>query len=262
MNVLLTVLAAVFGLILLIVLLLLFGNVSIRIAFNGELRLIASFLGFRYTILSPEKTKKKNKKRDLSLLQNPDRILRRERKRQKKAAEKARQKRLRAQERAARKRLEKQKKKEQRENQAELTPTPNLKENLEMVLALLKKLGAALQGKFRLRVYKMHLYVATDNAADTAILYGVIVQTASILLQWIQLYAMPIHRDPDSMIIEPDYLRDKSRADIDIRCSIRPYRLVGIALKMLPAFIKEQQKAKQKALLRQKKEQLKKEKIQ
>ena len=89
MNVLLTVLAAVFGLILLIVLLLLFGNVSIRIAFNGELRLIASFLGFRYTILSPEKTKKKNKKRDLSLLQNPDRILRRERKRQKKAAEKA-----------------------------------------------------------------------------------------------------------------------------------------------------------------------------
>ncbi len=258
MNVLLTVLAVVFGLIFLIVFLLLFGNASIRIIFNGELRLIASFLGIRYTIVSPEKTKKKKKLRDLSLFRDPDRILRQERRRQQKEAEKAKLKKQRAQERAARKKLEKQRKKEQKEKESELTPTPNLKENLEMVLALLKKLGEALQGRFRLRVYKMHLYIATDNAADTAILYGVIVQTAATLLQWIQLHAMPIHRDPDSMIIEPDYLSDKSRADIDIRCSIRPYRLIGVALKILPTFIKEQQKAKRKALLRHKAEQMKK----
>lgn len=252
MTVLFIILGIIFGPLLLIGLLILVGKVSVRIIFNGEISVIVYAYGIKYTIISPEKKKKKEHP-PLEESPHSDRALQKAWRRQRKRALKAQRKQARAALKAKQKQIEKRKKQHEKQKQAAAEkdiPSPNLKENLEMILALLKKLGKVTKKRFRVRVKRMHLYIGTDNAADTAILYGVIVQTASILLQWINDHAIPIRRKKDSMSIQPDYLASSCRADVDIICSVHLRSVVSIGLRMLFSFFKEKKRANQKALER------------
>lgn len=250
MWILLIILAILLGLLLLVGLLILVGKVSVRIIFRGDISVIVSAFGIRYTIISPEKKRKKEHPK-LSPCPHSDRALQREWKKQRSLAKKAARKKALDAEKARKKALEKQKKKELKQQQKstskDAVPSPNLKENLEMILALLKKFAQVTQKKFRVHVRRMHIYIATDNAADTAILYGVVVQAAAAILQWINDHAIPIHRKKDSMTIQPDYLSSTSRADIDITCSVHLRSVVSIGVRMLFTFLKERKLAKQKA---------------
>ena len=260
MWILLIILAVLLGLLLLIGLLILLGKVSVRIIFRGDISVIVYAFGIRYTVISPEKKAKKEHP-PLSPCPHSDRALQREWRKQRRLAKKAARKKAKKAEQERKKQLEKQKKKQLKQQQKDAAkdaavPSPNLKENLEMILALLKKLGQVTQKRFRVHVRRMHIYIATDNAADTAILYGVIVQAAAAILQWIDHNAIPIRRKQDSMTIQPDYLSDTCRADIDITCSVHLRSVVAIGVRMLLAFFKERKLAKQKAIDRiQKKEQ-------
>ena len=116
-----------------------------------------------------------------------------------------------------------------------------------MILALLQKLYAQTQGKLTLKVKRMHLFVGTEDAAQTALLYAVILQSATFLLQWIQTHFMRIKRREGAMIIQPDYTSGKTHADIDIICSIRLIRAVKLGLSMLFAYQKEKSLANRRA---------------
>ena len=250
MTVLFIILGIIFGPLLLISLLIFIGKIKVRIIFNGELSVIVSAFGIRYTVMSPKKKWKKEHPK-LSKCPHSDRALQKEWKRQRKRAIKAERKRSQAALKAKQKQIEKRKKQHEKKAQASKDiPSPNLKENLEIILALLKKLGKVTQRKFHIHVRRMHLYIGTDNAADTAILYGVIVQSASYLLQWINDHAIPIHRKKDSMIIQPDYLASSCRADVDIICSVRLRSVVSIGVRMLFTFFKERKRANEKAIAR------------
>ena len=239
------------GLVLLVLLLLLLGKAKIRIVCREKVRVVASVLGIRYTLVS-DKEPKPHEPRDLSRCLNPDRALRRELRRQRRESAKAWKKQLRDQRKAEKKAAKKRKKKQLQKQSSQKKPTPNIKEKLEMIFSLLKQLYRHTNGKFRLYIRRMHIQVATDNAADTAVLYGVVVASASCILQWLQDHFIPIRRKEGSMQIRPDYLSEKSHADIDIVCSVRLYRVVGIALRMLIAYGKEKRLSHQKALRRAK----------
>lgn len=242
MHPLLIVLMALGGLLLLILLLLIFGHARIRIRCREKLRVTIRVCGIPYTLVSDSEPKEKDG-RDLSRCYNPDAVLRRELRRQKRLARKAEKKRLRAEAKAARRA---KKKKELAVKHAK-KPTPNLKEKLDMILALLQKLYAQTQGKLTLKVKRMHLYVGTGDAAQTALLYAAILQSATFLLQWIQLHFMRIKRREGAMIIEPDYTSGKTHADIDIICSIRLIRAVKLGVAMLLAYRKEKSLADRRA---------------
>lgn len=248
MNPFLIIAAILGGLILLILLLLLIGKAKIRIVCKEKLRVVIYVFGIPFTLVSDKEPREK-KTKDLSRCYNPDRALRRELRRQKKEAAKA----LKKQRKADRKAAQKAKKKQLKKQAQASKPTPNLQDKLEMVFSLLKQLYRHTNGKFRLHIRRMHLYVGTENAADTAILYGVILGSASCILQWLQNHFIPIRRKPGAMTVQPDYLSQKCYADIDIVCSVRLYRAVGIGTKMLMAYRKENQLANKKAKHRQKK---------
>lgn len=242
MHPLLIVLLALGGLLLLILLLLMFGHAKIRIRCKEKLRVTVHVCGIPYTLVS-DKDPKERDARDLSRCYNPDAALRRELRRQKRLAKKAEKKRLRAKAKAAR-RAEKKKNLAAKHVKK---PTPNLKEKLDMILALLQKLYAQTQGKLTLKVKRMHLFVGTEDAAQTALLYAVILQSATFLLQWIQTHFMRIKRREGAMIIQPDYTSGKTHADIDIICSIRLIRAVKLGLSMLFAYQKEKSLANRRA---------------
>ena len=239
-------LAAIAGLILLIVLLLCLGVAKIRITCIQKPKVVASVFGIRFTLVSDKEPKKAEK--DLSRCRNPERALKKELRRQRKEAEKALKKKQKAAEKAARK---KEKKKEKKALAA-TQPTPNIKENLETITALVKKLYTVTRGKIKIHVKKMDIAVATGDAAKTAMLYGVVVQGVSYLLQFMETHFTHIRREPGDMRVRADYLSAKTHAEIDIIFSIRLCRALGIGLKMLSAYRLEKRIAMKKARRRMK----------
>ncbi len=225
-----------------------FGNASIRIVAQDELRVIVSICGFRFTVY-PDKKNKPKKIKNLAKCRNPERILKREMRRQQRAEEKARRKKERAAKRAA-KRAEKKTGVPQK-----YCPVPNLKENLEMIVALLKKLYAETKGKVRLRIYKLHISIATDDAAQTAILYGVVVQLVSYLLGYVDQTFAAIERKDGDLIVEPDYAATECRAAIDLACTVKIRRGLFILLNMMDAYDLEKTKTYGKAARREKEQQ-------
>ncbi|MBQ2249913.1 MAG: DUF2953 domain-containing protein [Clostridia bacterium] len=242
MHPLLIVLTVLGGLLLLLLLLLLLGHARVRIRCPGKaLRVTLSVCGLPFTLLSDAEKEIPDPKD----LEHPEALLRRERRRQRRAEKRAEKKRLRAREKAA-------KRAEQKRAREKGQPTPNLKEKLEMILALLQLLYRETGGKLRLRVRRLHLWVGTDDAAKTAILYGVVLQSATYLLQWIDTHLLRIDRREGAMTVEPDFVSGKCHADIDLTCSIRLYTALVIGVRMLLAFQREKATAMRKAILREK----------
>jgi len=245
MHPLLIVLLAIGGLILLLLLLLLFGSASVRLTCTTKKpRVVVSVLGIRFTVLSDRDPDEATT--DLSQCRNPKRVLARELRRQKKLAAKAEEKKR----RAALKAAEKAKKKKEKKALAATRPSPNLKENLDMVLALLKKLYAVTRGKMKVRVKQLLVSVATGDAAKTAILYGSVVASVAAIIEFIERKFTRIHRRSGEMQVSADYLSSKSHVEIDIICSIRLYRAAFIGISMLLAWKRERNAALKKARVR------------
>ena len=241
MDVFLTITAVIVGLILLLIPLFHFGRVTLRIVYRDTVRVTVSVLGIPFTLFS-SKQKSKKKRRALTACKNPDRVLARERRRQRRLARKAAKKRLRD---------ERKKRKKGATASKSTAPAPNLKENLEMVFALIRRCHAEAQGQLRLTLRRMHLYVATEDAAKTAILYGVISQSLAYLLEWIDEHFVEVVQKEDSVVCVADFASQKTRADIDVRLSVRTKDGLLLAWRLYSIFSEEQTIAGDKALARQ-----------
>lgn len=222
-------------------LLILFGSAKIHIVCREKLRVAVSVFGIRFTLVS-DKEKKEKKKKALEACRNPDKALKKELKRQIKAAKKAEKKRLKALKKAE---------KHKASTSTKKRATPNLKENLEMILALLKKLYAETRGNIKIHFRKMHIYVGTDDAAKTAILYGIIVQSVSYILNLVEEKFTHVKRRRGDVSVEPDYTSGQCSADIDLICTVKIRRAISMALSMLLAYNKERSTAYKKAALRE-----------
>ena len=223
---------------------LLFGRVGIRITYRETLKVVLSACGIRHP-LYPEKEPRKRPVRDLSKCRNPDAVLQRELKKQEKALEKAKQRKL---EKRAKRKRKKKSETPLPANQVEVTT--NLREKLDMILAILKKLYDETHGKLKIHLRRMQITVGAEDAAKTAILYGVILQGASYILNFIEEGFNPIDRKYGDVSVSPDYLSGKCKADIDIRLSVKLWRFIRIVIVMLLSYQKEKDLAYQKAAIR------------
>ena len=243
MIVLITILIILGVLLLSAVLILFVGNAKIRVTTSNDIRVVASVCGIPFTIY-PDKNSEPQKPKNLTRCRNPEKVLKRELQRQERLKEKAGRKKEKAAQRAA-KRNEKKIGVPQK-----YCPVPNLKENLEMGLALAKKFYHKTHGKIRIRVNKLHIRVAADEAAHTALLYGVVIQIVSTILNYVdQYYAALEHKEGD-ISINPDYSNSECSADIDITFSAKVWRAIIMIIDMMEAYDAEKKIAYRKAALR------------
>ena len=225
------------------VLIFFFGNAKIRVLTKDQIRVVASVCGIPFTIY-PDKKDSQKKPRNLARCRNPEAILRRELRRQERAKAKAERKKERAARRAA-KRSEKKIGIPQK-----YCPVPNIKENLEMVLALLKKFYYKTRGKIRIRINKLHIRVSADEAAHTAILYGIVTQLLHTIVTYVENnYALLEGRD-ENISVNPDYVSTECSADVDIVFSAKIWRALFIFIEMVDAYDAEKKIAYRKAALR------------
>ena len=230
------------------VLIFFFGNAKIRVISKDRIRVVASVCGISFTIY-PDKKDAPKKPRNLARCRNPEAVLRRELKRQQRAKEKAERKKQRAARRAA-KRAEKK-----TGIPKKYCPVPNLKENLEMVLALLKKFYHKTRGKIRIKVNKLHIRVSTDDAAHTAILYGVVAQLVYRIVVYVEENYTALERRDGDLLVEPDYASSECSADVDVVLSARIWRAIFIFVDMVNAYDAEKKIAYRKATLRKREKQ-------
>lgn len=236
------------------VLVILLGSIRVRIVYRDRLKVQVGTCGINVTVLS-DKKKKEKKHPPLKACKHPERVLKKELKKQERARVKAAKKAEERRRKAALKKAKKKAQKAQKVQQASKpkVPTPNVKENLDMILALLKKLYRVTRGSIHVHFRKMHIAVATGDAAKTAIRYGIIVQSASYLLNFVEETFTHLKRDFGDMTVYPDYTSSKTKVDLDIVCRIRILKLISIGISMLLAFLGERAKAKKKAVLRARK---------
>lgn len=228
------VLGVLFGLLFLILLLFFFGKAGIRIRYDGKMKITAYVLSFPITLIG--KTQPTSTKKDLAQCKHPERVLKKELKKQKKAAKKAYQKALEKKKRKAQHALQK---KLQKANQ----PSLGIHDHLGIILEILKVLREETRGKVRVRVRKIKIRVATEDAAKTAVLYGVILQSASYLMEWINQRFCVVCRKKDELQIVPDYLSFSSSANVDIYCSMSVFQIAMLAARLLSTHKEETEKA-------------------
>lgn len=125
------------------------------------------------------------------------------------------------------------------------------------VPALLRTVGAALSaavprfGRYmKVTVARLHVAVATGDAASTAILYGAVVQSAAYiaaLLDSLSVLNKPQKADVD---IRADYLSESTTADVEIGLHLRIWQIFDILFKTAFAALKARAGSSGKKALR------------
>lgn len=212
----------VIGILLLFFVFLFSLRAKLTIAYDGDFGMSVQVLCFRFRIL-PKREKKGPHSMSRSKAQKIRKKL--EKKADKKRAKKA----------------EKQKKKQHEKEHPTEKPKKSLSEILDLI-SLCRKLAAKVIRKFfghlRIDVARLHLTVATGDAATTAIAYGAVTESVALLypvLESVKTFRVPDMADVD---IRADFCADSMDADILISFSLRVWHVFDIAFGALFTFIR------------------------
>lgn len=153
------------------------------------------------------------------------RLAKRQRKAERRAAKKALKKQKKAAAKAAAKRGETQK-----------TPL-SLKEKLVLVRVLCAALTKKTHKHLRLTAARLHVRVATGDAATTAILYGAISASLSYLLLALDRVTH-LRAKPRDISVCADYLSQRSSTDIKLTFKMHVWGALCLAFSLLFTFIR------------------------
>ncbi|MBE6605218.1 MAG: DUF2953 domain-containing protein [Ruminococcaceae bacterium] len=151
-------------------------------------------------------------------------------KRQRKAEKKAKKKAAKKQKKAAAKQAA-------RAADAHRKAPLTLKEKLVLVRVLTAQLLKKTHRHLKLTAARLHVRVATGDAATTAILYGAVSASLSYLLLALDR-ATHLRAKPRDVGVVADYLGDKSSADIKLIFSMRVWGAIALLFSVLFTFLK------------------------
>ena len=200
---------------------------EVIIRYNGEVGVTVKVLCIPIRILPPKE--KKVRLRDYSVKSRA----------KKEAADKE------AALKKARKKAEKKQKKEEAKARkkamrasGKAPPEPTLTETVSNIVEVIKIAVGRFGRHLRVRIARLHIAVATGDAASTAILYGVVSQSVcylAALLDSTSTLRYPARSDVD---VHADFLSETTVADVEIGFSIRVWQVFDIGIRSGFAFIK------------------------
>lgn len=161
-------------------------------------------------------------------------------KRQRRLVRKAKKKERRALEKAA-----KRKKKSSTANGGAASETPALREKIVLVRALVAALFRKTSKHLHLRTARLHIRVATGDAATTAILYGAVSASLSYLLAVLDR-TVNLRTKPHDISVFADYLSERSSADVKLVFSMRVTGALSLLFSLMLTFVKEKRAAHRK----------------
>ncbi len=147
---------------------------------------------------------------------------------------------------AAKKALKKQRKKEKKKAlaQKEDKKPKTVRQKIRFARSLLATLFRRTHKHLRLHAARLHVLVATGDAATTAVAYGAVSQSTSYLLTLLDRITKLKAAEPD-VHIAPDFTLEKSHIDIHLVLSIRVIGLLCTLFGVIFSFLKDKLTPKQ-----------------
>ncbi len=156
-------------------------------------------------------------------------------KRQQRQQKKAEKKKLKKQ---AQKEQKQEKKRQKKEHPEKFRNERTLTENLRLITDVVGVLLRRFFRHLRIDLSRIHISVATGDAAKTAILYGVVCQSVAYLLEIMEQVKTLSGPDHNDVSVSADWLGESTKVDIKLAFSIRLWQLLDIGLRVLWRFIK------------------------
>ena len=192
-----------------------------------------------YSKYSAKKLRKLLKKQELK---EKKKALKKAKKKAKKDAKKAQKKADKAAKKAADKRLKRRDPEAFFKHRAEeKAKKRSLTEILSLIKAVLQTVVTRFRKHFRIKITRIKINVATDDAAKTAILYGTVSGAVACILEILDRsmnvsYAKPEDYDVD---VTADFLSEKITADIKIAFSLRVWHIFDLVFRAAFAALKK-----------------------
>lgn len=222
---------------------------NIEVCYSDSVRVAVKVLGMRF-VITPKK-KKPPKLSDFSPKKYRKRLAKDEKARLKKEAKKAKKQAQKEAKAAEKKKAAEAKKQAEKAGTTDGDGNKKKKKKKKMQFAdilgwafvgldALKGLGKSFGKHFEIEAVKMKIAVGTDDAAQTAILYGIIVQMAAYLVEGLSAITNFRCKNREEMEITADFLSDKLVMDLHFIFKVRIWHIfawifaaIGAALKRM-----------------------------
>lgn len=113
----------------------------------------------------------------------------------------------------------------------------SLTDNIKLITEILSVFFKALPRHLHVKLAKLHIKVATGDAAQTAILYGAVSGAVACLVELLDSITNLNRLKRSSISIIPDYLSEKSDVDVNISLSISSFGAISTLGKSIWKFI-------------------------
>jgi len=196
-------------------------RIHIIIGYADEITLHVRFLFLRLRILP---TKKKEKPmRGMS----------------EKKAQKIRQKlRKKAQKKEQAQLQKKQKKEQKKQLPKDKKSIAEILDLVHMVLKLVRAVIGRFMRHLRIKLVRLHVVVATGDAASTAIGYGAVTQAVNVLFPLLEK-VRPLEKLQNvDVLVTSDFTKDAPELDVNIEFSLALWHIFSVAFAALGAFIR------------------------
>lgn len=131
---------------------------------------------------------------------------------------------------ARRKALEAKKKKK--------AESATLEENLDLVKKIVSFFFSRFIRHFRIDLTRIHIVIGTDEAAKTAMLYGVAVQAVAYILAFLNKFTNFHGLEKQDVYVDTDFLSEEIKIDLKIAFSLRLWHIFHLAFGALGRLIK------------------------
>ena len=112
-------------------------------------------------------------------------------------------------------------------------PKKGIVDNIKMISYVLRVLFKSFSKYLHVKLAKIHIRIATPDAAQTAILYGAASSSLACLVELLDSYTN-LHKIKErSIFIEPDFLSEKTVAKINISLSISVFGALVTIIKSI-----------------------------
>ena len=233
----------VIGIIVLLIAGIMLIRATVYIDYRDEVKLTVAVAGIKIKILpkkepkpininnySPKKFQKMLKKKEK---QERKKLLKQQKKDEKKKAKK----------------LAKQQAKDQAKNDlaaAHGKKKASLLENIALIKDIIAIFFSRFGKRFRIKVVRLNLTVASEDAATTAIMYGAATMGVHAILEILDKVTNVDYKKNSEVNIYIDYLSDKPTADVSLSFGLRVWHLFDILFSVARRFISHLIKTKLK----------------
>lgn len=128
-------------------------------------------------------------------------------------------------------------KKRRKELLDDIKNAQSLTDNINTIIDIVKVLFKRFFKHLRVDMSRIRISIVGEDAAQTAIMYGVVCQSVSYLLELIQRIKTVSPPDLDDVSVIPDWVGEKTKVDIKIAFSLRLGNILDIFFRVIGRII-------------------------